>query len=472
MRRLTIFLIASSIVSCVYTAVLLSSGAVAQIDSDDSQTLQQTAGSVHEARMKYQTAAQARQVLRQKANSGLVAILVGGSDSDSSDFSEISELFTDLQREDFLRVFQVEGRGALQNVTELSFARGIDAGIIQSDTLASLKRHPIFRGMEDFLRYAAKLSDKEVHVLAASNISSIEDLRGKKVNFGPRQSENFMTTATVFDNLKIKIDPMELPHADALDKLKRGEIDAMVYVATKPANLFQSVTWEDHVHFLPIPTSGGVKSGYSPALLGAEDYPQSIEQGKGVATLGVGSILVVYNWPPGTDRRRNLTRFVTTLLDQLYSMKTPAQPPRWRDIDVSSSVPGWERFAPAEEWIKAHAKNERGYPSHHASALPHGRDSAQLTSGDLRGSLTDATELNELFTDFLRYARQQETVIGTTSKSAGISDERKQLFTDFLQYLNQNGLDVGDRHPFDADQSSVNFAEFTAKQGGPEIQSK
>src|SRR6476660_5175722 len=48
MRRLTIFLIASSIVSCVYTAVLLSSGAVAQIDSDDSHTLQQTAGSVHE----------------------------------------------------------------------------------------------------------------------------------------------------------------------------------------------------------------------------------------------------------------------------------------------------------------------------------------------------------------------------------------------------------------------------------------
>jgi hypothetical protein len=63
-------------------------------------------------------------------------------------------------------------------------------------------------------------------------------------------------------------------------------------------------------------------------------------------------------------------------------------------------------------------------------------------------------------------------VTGTTSKSAGISDERKQLFIDFLQYLNQNGLDVGDCRPFDADQSSVNFAEFTAKPGGPEIQSK
>jgi hypothetical protein len=60
MRRITIFLIAGSILSCVYTAVLLSSGAVAQMDSDNSHTLQQTAGSVREARMKYQTAAQAR----------------------------------------------------------------------------------------------------------------------------------------------------------------------------------------------------------------------------------------------------------------------------------------------------------------------------------------------------------------------------------------------------------------------------
>jgi TRAP-type uncharacterized transport system substrate-binding protein len=472
MRRLTTFAVVSSIVSCIYTAGSWSNGAVAQIDSDRSRALQQTVGSVREARMKYQSATQARQTLRQKMNSGLVAILIGESEADSSDLFEISQLFTVLEREDFLRVFQLQGRGALQNVIELAFARGIDAGIIQSDTLAFLNQQPLFPGMDDFLRYVAKLSDKEVHVLAASNISSIEDLKDKKVNFGPRHSENSMTAAAVFDNLKIKTDPMELPHAAALDKLKRGEIDAMVYVATKPANLFQSVTPEDKVHFLPIPASGSIKPGFSSVLLGADDYPQSIEQGRAVETLAVGSILVVYNWPRGTERHRNVARFVTALLDELHSMKTPAHPPRWRDMDVTAPVPGWARFAPADEWIKIHTKNERGHPSRQATVLPHGRHPAQLTSGNPREPLTDSTEMNELFADFLKYAQQQGAVTRTASKSVGISDELKQLFTDFLRYQNQKSMNMGDRHLFDAGQLNVIFAEFADRQGRLEIQSK
>src|SRR4051812_41102459 len=135
MRQFTTFSIAGSIVGCIYIAASLSSGAVAQMDSDKPYALQRTAGSVREARMKYQTAAEARHVLRQKVNSGLVGILIGESGSNGSDVSDISQLFTDLERDDFLRIFQVEGRGALENVTELAFAHGIDAGIIQSDTL-------------------------------------------------------------------------------------------------------------------------------------------------------------------------------------------------------------------------------------------------------------------------------------------------------------------------------------------------
>jgi len=80
---------------------------MAQMDSGKSHALHQTAGSVREARAKYQSAAQARQTLRQKVNSGLVAILAGESESDSSKLSEVSQLFTALEREDFFASISV-----------------------------------------------------------------------------------------------------------------------------------------------------------------------------------------------------------------------------------------------------------------------------------------------------------------------------------------------------------------------------
>jgi TRAP-type uncharacterized transport system substrate-binding protein len=56
--------------------------------------------------------------------------------------------------------------------------------------------------------------------LVASDIRSIEDLRGKKVNFGPRDSGTYTTAMAVFKALGIEPDVMTLPHPIALDKLR------------------------------------------------------------------------------------------------------------------------------------------------------------------------------------------------------------------------------------------------------------
>jgi len=54
-------------------------------------------------------------------------------------------------------------------VIELAFARGIDAGLIQSDTLAALKREPLFPGMESFLQYVATLTMSVVRVFETTS---------------------------------------------------------------------------------------------------------------------------------------------------------------------------------------------------------------------------------------------------------------------------------------------------------------
>src|SRR5690348_8759927 len=68
--------------------------------------------------------------MREMVNSGLVGLISEGMDGSGLD--EATELAASLDGiRDHLRILPVAGKGALQNVTDIVFARGIDIGIIQ-----------------------------------------------------------------------------------------------------------------------------------------------------------------------------------------------------------------------------------------------------------------------------------------------------------------------------------------------------
>ena len=54
---------------------------------------------------------------------------------------------------------------------------------------------------------------------------------------------------------------------------------------------------------------------YIPATLTAQDYPAFIKPGEKVETLGVQTVLAVYNWPKDHDRYRRVQRFIERYFD-------------------------------------------------------------------------------------------------------------------------------------------------------------
>jgi len=142
--------------------------------------------------------------MRETVNGGLVGIISGSMDA--TDLGKATELAMGLGTEGGrLRPLLIIGRGALLNVTDIVFARGIDIGIVLSDVLAALKRDPPFPGIENYLQYISKLYDEEVHILAGKEINSIEDLASKKVNFGVPDSGTHMTADVIFGSLGISV---------------------------------------------------------------------------------------------------------------------------------------------------------------------------------------------------------------------------------------------------------------------------
>lgn len=74
---------------------------------------------------------------------------------------------------------------------------------------------------------------------------------------------------------------------------------------------------------------------------------------KKVVTIAVGALLAVYNWPKGSNRYERTALLVRDIFDSLPVLQTDAYHPKWKEVDVKAPLPRWERFVPAEEWLKA-----------------------------------------------------------------------------------------------------------------------
>jgi TRAP transporter TAXI family solute receptor len=126
--------------------------------------------------------------------------------------------------------------GSLANVLQVYQTRGVDLGIVQSDVLAYIQQ---LSENQDLQRIARKLKlvfplfNEEVQVLAArdSNIKSFTDLAGKTVAVGPKDSGTYLTASFFFELMQEKpARALELPYQDALEELKKGTIDALIWV--------------------------------------------------------------------------------------------------------------------------------------------------------------------------------------------------------------------------------------------------
>ncbi|MBR0650680.1 TRAP transporter substrate-binding protein [Roseomonas terrae] len=282
-----------------------------------------------------------------RANAGTVGVIAGGVDGTYIRIAtDLAAVLDDGVR---LRIIPIIGKGSLQNLSDIMFLRGIDIGIVQSDALAFARRQRLFPGLDQRVNYIAKLYDEEVHLLAGPAISRVEDLANRPVNVDVRGSGTAMTSAVLFESLGIPVQITNDVQDTALDKLRRGEIAAMVYVAGKPARLFSAIPRESNLHFVPLPMAPSLLDTYLPAELTAAQYPALVPDATPVETIAVGAVMAAYAWQAGTDRHRKVATFVDAFFENFDAFLRPPRHPKWREVNLAARVPGWTRLRTAEE---------------------------------------------------------------------------------------------------------------------------
>ena len=254
------------------------------------------------------------------------------------------------------RVLPVVGKGALQNISDLDLLHGIDLAILQDDVLNYARQPNIYPGIENRITYIAKLYNEEFHLLARRDIKTIADLANQKVNVDLRGAGTEITATRLFNLLNVPIVATNDDQEVALEKLQRGEIAALAFVAGKPAPIFRELISANGLHFLAIPLDPAVTAAYVPARLTADDYPGLIEYNQQVDTVAVGAVLAAANLQPQSERYRNVVNFVDAFFTGFQSLLAPGHHPKWREVNIAAELPGWRRFPPAAAWLQSNAQ--------------------------------------------------------------------------------------------------------------------
>jgi TRAP transporter TAXI family solute receptor len=335
----------------------------------------------------------------ERMNAGTVGIVSGGV---AGTYIRVaSDLSAVLDDGDNLRVLAMIGKGSVQNIADVLYLRGVDIGIVQSDVLAYIRRENLFPGVERRINFITKLYNEEFHLLVRSEITQLSDLAGKKVNFDNRGSGTFITSTVVFDSLDIKVEPTFYDQGLALERLKSGEISAMVYVAGKPASLFRDITGAENLRLLPVPATPKLLETYLPSRLTGVDYPRLLQSGQEIETIAVGAVMAVFSWEPNNPRYQKVARFIDSFFGRFEEFQKPPRHPKWQEVSLTAQVPGWKRFQHAEDWLRRATAAGGGDPRTR-------RDfDAFISERGNAGSLS-REQREAIFQEFLRWQSQRQ----------------------------------------------------------------
>jgi uncharacterized protein len=289
-------------------------------------------------------------VIRERKNAWTVGIAGGLIDGTYMRFAD--ELAKILDDGDNLRILPMVSYGAASNLDDLLYLRGVDLAVTQSDVFEYFRTERKTPNLQNRVHYILRLPIAELHILARTDIRSLEDLRGKKVNFGPAGSGSSLTGTIVFQRLGVQVEQVLIDQQSALQKLQSGEVAALVRVVGKPVDFFTRIPPTSGLHLVPIPFTQTFADYYTVGEFETKDYPSLVAEGQKIETIAVPAVLSVFNWPKGSDRYRRIERFTERLFAKWDQFLVAPRHPKWRDVNLGATVPGWTRHIIAQQMLE------------------------------------------------------------------------------------------------------------------------
>lgn len=379
---------AKSILSVIGLILVCAAPLAAQTSSDTSKS---------QRSRQTQSAAYLREQARAQANESVLFLLGGQLGAAYIQLAQdISVVVNDGPR---LRVLPIVGEAAVQNVRDLLLLRGVDLALTTTQALNHLRatgeEGP---GLDRQIAYIAPLFHDTVQILARQGIETLQDLKGKKVGFNNRGSATALFAPQLFKSLGVDAQEFYFGQAEAVEKLRAGEIDATVCACPMPVPAFLGIKPESGFKLLEVPFSEAMLESHLPAAISHEEYPALLAKDAKIETIATHTLLITFNWPKDSTRYARTAKFVEAFFSKFSELQKPPRHPLWKTSNIAATVPGWTRFPAAQEWLDREHGNQ-------PSALQ-SNFQQYIAKRSTRQPGNEAVDNNRLFREFLDWMGQ------------------------------------------------------------------
>ncbi|EIC21799.1 TAXI family TRAP transporter solute-binding subunit [Thiorhodovibrio frisius] len=250
------------------------------------------------------------------------ALLIAGGSPDG-EYARVAQLLADELTAEGTLSSAAQSSGSKENL-ELLRTGKVDIALVQNNVAAQalLGAEPFaVLGPHYTLNALASLFPEPLHVIVAadSQITSVQDLTGKRVDIGDPGSGSYLNAVALLAAAGIELTDLGAIHetglAGGLNLLNNGEADAVIATIGAPARTLQRAAAQGRIRLLPLSaelremlTREG--AGYVPILLPAATYPGQREP---VATVAVTAVLAANESLPKAD----VDRVLTALFDRI-----------------------------------------------------------------------------------------------------------------------------------------------------------
>lgn len=251
-----------------------------------------------------------------------------------------------------MRVLPVVGGAGAQNVHDVVFLRGIDLALTNVQTLDLMKKTgELGPNLERQISYIAPLFPEELQILARGDLHTLAELKGKRVNFNNKGSSTAMLTPAIFHELGIETQEFYMSQPDAIQKLRAGELDATVCMCPTPVPAFANIKPDANLGLIEVSYPAKLQNSYLPAMISHDEYPNLLPKGAKVDTVASTTVLITFNWPRGSIRYNRTAKFVDAFFTKFADLQKPPRHPLWKSVNYAASLPAWQRFPAAQEWL-------------------------------------------------------------------------------------------------------------------------
>src|SRR5262249_6170158 len=108
------------------------------------------------------------------------------------------------------------------------------------------------------------------------------------------------------------------------------------------------------LHLIPVPYDQRLRDLYLPTTLSADEYPNLLPPGEKVETVAISMLLVSFDWPQNSERYEKVARFTNAFFSKIDEFMKPPRHPKWQEASIAATIPGWQRFKAADDWLVQH----------------------------------------------------------------------------------------------------------------------